>query len=61
VLNQGDDIVPIPGTKHARYLEDNVAAVEVDLPDEDLDRLNELAPVGVAAGDRYADISPIDS
>jgi aryl-alcohol dehydrogenase-like predicted oxidoreductase len=61
VLHQGDDIVPIPGTKHVRYLEENVAAVEVELGDDDLTRLDELAPVGATAGDRYADMSSIDS
>jgi aryl-alcohol dehydrogenase-like predicted oxidoreductase len=60
VLHQGDDIVPIPGTKHVRYLEENVAAVDIDLSDDDLARLDELAPVGIAAGDRYADMSSID-
>jgi aryl-alcohol dehydrogenase-like predicted oxidoreductase len=60
VLHQGDDIVPIPGTKHVRYLEENVAAVDIDLSDDDLARLDELAPVGTAAGDRYADMSSID-
>ena len=60
-LHQGDDIVPIPGTKHVRYLEENVAAVEVELSHEDVERLDELAPVGAAAGERYADMSSIDS
>jgi aryl-alcohol dehydrogenase-like predicted oxidoreductase len=60
VLHQGDDVVPIPGTKHVRYLEENVAAVEIELSDDDLARLDELAPAGAAAGDRYADMSSID-
>jgi aryl-alcohol dehydrogenase-like predicted oxidoreductase len=60
VMHQGADIVPIPGTKHVRYLDENVAAVEIDLSDDDLERLDQLAPVGVAAGDRYADMSSID-
>jgi aryl-alcohol dehydrogenase-like predicted oxidoreductase len=60
VLHQGDDIVPIPGTKHVRYLEENAAAVEIELSDDDLARLDELAPAGAAAGDRYADMSSID-
>jgi aryl-alcohol dehydrogenase-like predicted oxidoreductase len=60
VLAQGRDIVPIPGTKHVQYLEQNVAAAEVELSDEDLRRIDELAPAGVAAGDRYADMSPVD-
>ena len=60
VLHQGDDIVPIPGTKHRTYLQENVAAVEVELSDEDLARIDEAAPRGVTAGDRYADMSNID-
>jgi aryl-alcohol dehydrogenase-like predicted oxidoreductase len=61
VLRRGDDIAPIPGTKQVRYLEENVAALDVTLTDEDLARLEELAPVGAAAGDRYADMSTIDT
>jgi aryl-alcohol dehydrogenase-like predicted oxidoreductase len=60
VLHRGDDIVPIPGTKHVSYLQENVAAASVSLSDEDLKRLEEIAPAGVAAGDRYADMSSID-
>ena len=51
VLAQGDDLVPIPGTKRRRYLEENAAAVDVELSDEDLARIDaELPPV---AGERY--------
>jgi len=57
VLSQGEDIVPIPGTKRRSYLEENVAAVEVSLSAEDLRRIDELAPVGAAAGERYPDMS----
>src|ERR671928_738695 len=57
VLAQGDDVVPIPGTKRRRYLEGNVAAVAVELSAEDLARLGEIAPPGVAQGGRYADSS----
>jgi aryl-alcohol dehydrogenase-like predicted oxidoreductase len=60
VLAQGDDLVPIPGTKRRSYLEENVAAVEVELSDEDLRRLDEAAPRGAAVGDRYADMSPVE-
>ncbi|MFL5825111.1 MAG: aldo/keto reductase [Thermoleophilaceae bacterium] len=60
VLAQGDDIVPIPGTKRVNYLEENVGALDVELTDDDLRRLDELAPVGVAAGERYPDMSSID-
>jgi aryl-alcohol dehydrogenase-like predicted oxidoreductase len=53
VLAQGDDIVPIPGTKRRSYLEENAAAVDVVLSEEDLDEILDVAPKGVAAGDRY--------
>lgn len=53
VLAAGDDIVPIPGTTKPDRVEENVAALAVDLTDDDLRRLDEAAPVGVAAGDRY--------
>ena len=53
VLAQGDDIVPIPGTKRRTYLEENVAASELELSAADLARLDELSPKGIAAGDRY--------
>ena len=61
VLAQGEDIVPIPGTTTIRHLEENVAAADIELTDEDLQRLDEAAPVGVAAGARYEDMSSIDS
>src|SRR5205085_478641 len=60
VLHQGDDIVPIPGTKRRRYVEENVAATEVSLTADELARIDEAAPRGVTAGDRYADMSPVD-
>jgi len=53
LLAQGPDIVPIPGTKRRTYLEENVAALDLDLSDGDLERLDAVAPVGVAAGSRY--------
>ena len=59
VLARGEDIVPIPGTKRLTYLEQNVAAAEVELGDDDLARLDEIAPAGRAAGDRYADMSAV--
>jgi aryl-alcohol dehydrogenase-like predicted oxidoreductase len=61
VMHQGEDIVPIPGTKRVSYLEENAAAAEIELTQEDLRRLDEAAPIGAAAGDRYADMSPIDA
>lgn len=60
VLAQGEDIVPIPGTKHRAYLEENVAAGEVVLSEEDLARIDEAAPAGGTAGQRYANMSTID-
>ncbi len=57
VLARGDDVVPIPGTKRRAYVEENVAATEISLSAEDLRRIDELAPVGVAAGERYPDMS----
>jgi len=53
VLAQGDDVAPIPGTKRVRYLEENAAAVDVELTPDDLTRLDGLSP----AGDRYADMA----
>jgi aryl-alcohol dehydrogenase-like predicted oxidoreductase len=60
VLHQGPDIVPIPGTKRRSYLEENVAATEIELSDSDLARLDDAAPLGSAAGDRYEDMSAVD-
>ena len=53
VMAQGDDVVPIPGTKRRSYLEENAAAVDVELTADDLQALDEIAPPGVAAGGRY--------
>jgi aryl-alcohol dehydrogenase-like predicted oxidoreductase len=53
VLAQGDDVVPIPGTKRRKYLEENVAASDIVLGASDLKRLDEIAPRGAAAGERY--------
>jgi aryl-alcohol dehydrogenase-like predicted oxidoreductase len=53
VLAQGEDIVPIPGTKQRKYLEENVGALEVRLTADDLRRINEVFPSGVASGPRY--------
>ena len=60
VLHRGADVVPIPGTRRRRYLEENVAAAEIQLSDEDLARLDEALPPGAAAGQRYADMKTID-
>jgi aryl-alcohol dehydrogenase-like predicted oxidoreductase len=53
VLAQGDDIVPIPGTKRTKYLDENIAALDVKLSDDDLRRLDQILPPGAAAGERY--------
>jgi aryl-alcohol dehydrogenase-like predicted oxidoreductase len=53
VLAQGEDMVPIPGSSHRPHLEENLAAIEINLNAEDLKRIDEAAPKGVAAGDRY--------
>ncbi|HET7604844.1 MAG TPA: aldo/keto reductase [Sphingomicrobium sp.] len=53
VLAQGEDVVPIPGTKHVKYLDQNIGALDVDLGDADLERLDAILPPGAAAGERY--------
>ena len=53
VLAQGDDVVPIPGTKRIKYLDENIAALDVRLGAEDLRRLDEILPPGAASGERY--------
>jgi aryl-alcohol dehydrogenase-like predicted oxidoreductase len=53
VLAQRKDVVPIPGTKRAKYLDDNLAALRVRLTPEELSRIGALLPPGSAAGDRY--------
>jgi aryl-alcohol dehydrogenase-like predicted oxidoreductase len=60
VLAQGDDMVPIPGTKRRTYLEENVAATEIRLSKSDLARIEEVAPKGFAAGGRYHDMSTVN-
>ena len=57
VLAQGDDVVPIPGTKRVAYLEENAGAAAVELSADDLARLDAIAPAGAAQGSRYADAS----
>jgi aryl-alcohol dehydrogenase-like predicted oxidoreductase len=59
VLAQGDDVVPIPGTKRRTYLEQNVEASEIELSADELAALDEAAPAGAAAGERYADMSSV--
>jgi aryl-alcohol dehydrogenase-like predicted oxidoreductase len=60
LLHQGDDLAPIPGTKRVRYLEENVAAADIKLTDDQLAALDEALPVGAAVGDRYPDMSAVE-
>ena len=60
VMAQGDDVVPIPGTKRVKYLEENAAAEAVKLTADDLKRIDGAAPQGTAAGDRYANMSTVN-
>jgi len=61
VLAQGDDVVPIPGTKRVPYLEENVGAASVELTRDDLAALQQAVPRDAVAGDRYGDMSSIDA
>jgi len=61
VLRRGEDVVPIPGTKHVRYLEENARAVDVELTDQDLARVDEAFPKGATAGDRYPDMTTVNA
>ena len=60
VLAQGSDVVPIPGTKRVRYLEENVAALEIRVDSDELAAIEAAVPADAVVGDRYADISSID-
>jgi aryl-alcohol dehydrogenase-like predicted oxidoreductase len=61
VLAQGDDVVPIPGTKRVRYLEENVGATAVELTDDDLRALEDAVPRDAVVGDRYADMGTVNA
>jgi aryl-alcohol dehydrogenase-like predicted oxidoreductase len=56
VLAQGDDIFPIPGTKHIRYLEENIGALDVQLTQKELEEIEAIAPKGAASGPRYPEV-----
>jgi aryl-alcohol dehydrogenase-like predicted oxidoreductase len=60
VLAQGDDVVPIPGTKRVAYLEENLGATEVELSESDLRALEDAVPRDAVVGDRYADMSTVN-
>lgn len=57
ILSRGNDIVPIPGSRSIGHLEENIAAAEIELTSEDLARIDEVAPKGVASGERYPSAS----
>lgn len=59
VLAQGDDVVPIPGTKRVKYLEENAGAIDLTLTPDDLAKIDAAFPKDAAAGARYPDMSPI--
>jgi aryl-alcohol dehydrogenase-like predicted oxidoreductase len=59
VLSRGEDVVPIPGTKRRTYLEENIAAQDVELTEADLVALERVFPVGIGSGDRYPDMSAV--
>ena len=60
VLARRGNVVPIPGTKRRRFLEENAAADDVRLSADELGQLDEVFPPGATAGDRYADMSPLN-
>jgi len=60
LLAQGNDIVPIPGTKRREYLEENIGAIAIELTKEDLARIDEAAPKGAAFGTRYPDMRSVN-
>ena len=60
MLHQGSDVVPIPGTKRRRFLEENAAAVGLKLDADTVRELSEAAPPGAVAGDRYVDMSEVN-
>jgi aryl-alcohol dehydrogenase-like predicted oxidoreductase len=60
VLAQGDDVVPIPGTKHREYLKENIAAVNIRFTADELRTLDDVMPAGAASGDRYPDMSTVN-
>ena len=61
VMAQGEDVVPIPGTRRLEYLEQNIAAVDISLSSQLLSALDAAAPIGAAAGDRYPNMSTINA
>jgi aryl-alcohol dehydrogenase-like predicted oxidoreductase len=60
VMSRSDDIVPIPGSKSRKHLEENVAAADIELTRDEIARIDEVAPKGVAAGDRYPSMATVN-
>jgi aryl-alcohol dehydrogenase-like predicted oxidoreductase len=60
LLHQGDDVAPIPGTRRPRRVEENAAAADIELADEQLSALDQAFPPGATAGDRYADMAAVE-
>ena len=60
VLAQGEDVVPIPGTKNIKYLDENIAALDIELSADDLHLIDAAAPKGATSGDRYANMSSVN-
>jgi aryl-alcohol dehydrogenase-like predicted oxidoreductase len=60
VLAQGNDVVPIPGTKRQKYLQENVSATVINLTEDELALLDKAAPLGIAQGNRYSDMSAVE-
>ena len=60
LLVKGDDIVPIPGTKRRQYLEENAAAVDIQLTSAEIEQIEAVAPQGIAVGERYPDMSSVN-
>ena len=61
VLARGNDIVPIPGSRSISHIEENIAAAEITLTAAELERIDEVAPKGIAAGDRYASMASVNA
>src|SRR3954465_6738732 len=60
VMSRGDDVVPIPGTKRVKYVEENAAAADIQLTKDDIARIDAVFPVGAASGTRYPDMSTVN-
>jgi aryl-alcohol dehydrogenase-like predicted oxidoreductase len=60
LLRQGDDVAPIPVTRRPRRVEENAAAADIELADEQLSALDQAFPPGATAGDRYADMAAVE-